>query len=264
MNVSAVEALSHYLASRPSELASISDDYSLVYSGVDFSDGESISLYVTRLGSDHFLISDGGLAADRLGDAGVDLSMRAARESWRLVTQIEAPMLADVSEFEVARTATVDSLGEAMWDVTVRCLQADGLRAIGKNQRQETFASRAIHAVAEAGLAVRPRAMLRNRFGGERQVHFQAQRVPVGDALLSPKRDAPEGVFVMTANIPGPFMESHDSVLNAFRGAEVDKGQRIAFLGPQARPDRWHIDSLSMECRVERVSKVEDFAEALA
>lgn len=259
----ATRALGQYIASRPSELVAYGDEYSLVYSGVDFHDGDSIALHVTRLAHDHYLISDAGLAADRLGDAGVDLSMHAAGESWRLVTQSDAPVLAEVGDFEIARTATAETLGETMWEVAVRCLQADGLRAIGKNQRRASFMDQAMRAASEAGFLVRPKAALRNKFGGERRVHFELQADPGGRALMPPKHSAPAPYFVMTANAEGSFTESHDSVLNAFRGAEVEQQQRIALLGPRAHPLPWHEQSLAEVCRVRRTTEVEDFAFAL-
>ncbi len=264
MEADAAQALSGFLAALPCEVANLSEDCSLVYSGIDFPDGDSVALRVTQLAPDHFLVSDAGMVADRLGDAGVDLSKRAAGESWRLVTQSEVPVLAHVSEFEIARTTTSDSLGESMWEVAVRCLQADGLRVLGKHHRHASFTDRAMYAVADAGFAVKPRASLRNKFGGVRQVHFQVQRTAGADALLSPKRQAPEPTFVMTANTSGSFMESHDAVLNAFRGADADVSQRVALLGPNARPEQWHLDSLAEECRVQQVTEVGEFAAAFA
>lgn len=223
MTINAAQALSRFLASRPRELKRVGDGCSLVYSGVDFADGDSITVRVTRLASDHYVVSDGGLVADRLGDAGVDLSGRAAHESWLLATQGEVPVLADVGPYEIARTSTVEALGETIWDVITRCLQADGLRVIGKRHRPTTFVDQAIRAASQAGIAVKPRAILRNKFGGERRVHFLAQRVSGPTGMVSPRRVEGNPYFVMTANTAGSFMESHDSALNAFRGADADK-----------------------------------------
>lgn len=263
MMVNAAQALSRFLASRPRELAHVGDECSLVYAGVDFSDGDSITVQVTRLASDHYLISDAGLIADRLGDAGVDLAKRAARESWLLATRTEAPVLADVGPYDIARTSTLENLGESIWDVVTRCLQADGLRVIGKHHRLTSFMEQAIHAVAQAGIAVKPRATLRNKFGGARKVHFLAQRVSSPVAMVSPQRVEGVPYFVMTANSPGSFMDSHDSVLNAFRGADVVRDRRIALLGPQAKPEEWHRQSLLEECRVEQVNDVDEFVGVL-
>lgn len=218
----------------------------------DYPDGETVTLLVRQLGHDHFLVSDRGVAADRLSVAGVDLSTGSALRSWSLIRSGLDVVLAEAGDFEIATTAARESLGVRLWDVASRALQADGLHVLGRARRTRVFPERIMRQAMDAGLAVAPNALLRNRFGGERKVTFKAQ-------------GATKSAYIMALGKGGgSFTEDHDRAKMAFADSTLPRWERVVAINPASSLAPWHRPSLKEVATVLDAPEVPDFLQDLA
>lgn len=197
----------------------------------DFPDGRTLDLYVQQMSDDWYFVSDRGLVADRLSDAGVDVSRGAGARSWEMLRRGLSVVLADAGRYEIAGTAVRSDLGGVINDVAVRALQGDALRVLGRTRRNQGFAERAMKEAVSFDLGVLPDSTLSNRFGGTRKVTFSAE-------------GAGGKCFVMALGRSDSFIEDHDRAKLAFEDAEVDRFEKACLIGSLARPLPWHIKSL--------------------
>lgn len=141
-----------------------------------FGDAEGMSVLVTSVGDGLYNISDRGLAASNLALAGVDLSNVKNRRSWDAVKDtlsLPGPFGRAVDQYEFAAMVEDTQLGQALHDLGAVMLRADGLRALGTPARRSKFSDRLLRSATNEGVRVVPRAPLKMKYGGERQVTAQ-------------------------------------------------------------------------------------------
>ncbi|AOZ48149.1 hypothetical protein A8L58_04620 [Acidipropionibacterium acidipropionici] len=189
-------------------------------------------MMVSRLGTDHYLISDRGLVAERLLDAKASIDSPSVGRSWNAIRDELVVSFADVDDYELAATSTLDDIGAQLNMVATRALQADELRVLGRNSRPRTFTERAIRQAESFELAIKPKASIRNRFGGERHVSFSATGADGSTA------------FVMALNGGGSFVAEHDRALAAFSGVDDAARRRVSLISNRAKPLPWHVQQL--------------------
>ena len=138
--------------------------------------GSSVTLYVEQFADDTYFISDRGQAADALADSGVDLGSKRNRNHWDAIkrsTEVDEPLLRDISVYEIAGFAVGDDLGRAMNRMAEAVVRGDALRVLGR-VRPVTFRDKAMRRASEHNLTVVPSARVSTRFGESRELSFKA------------------------------------------------------------------------------------------
>lgn len=193
-------------------------------------DGESVAIYVERLGDDLFVVTDRGLAADALSLAGVDLDTKGARNSWNAVRgslNLPPSVMADISDYEIAGMASRDQLGHALTAVGETVLRADGLRVLGRVRRPLSFPERVIRSASESNLTVLPRAKVQTKQGGERTVTCKVSGTGQHWAFVQAIGEGSQG------------NEGYDHVRSVFGDASATRNHLVAVVADAARLQVW-------------------------
>ena len=103
------------------------------------------------------------------------------------------------------------------------------------------------------GLTTIPRVKLPNKFGGEREVPFQA----TGE-------HAERYVIALGGGEGRNFMAEHDRAKAAFDDAVVDVSQRVVAIARDARPQAWQLQSLNEVASVFEEERLPDLWSQLA
>ena len=156
MMITVLNALKQELANRVSSIQIESGE--LVLTPYDYPDGETVSLLVRQLDGDLYLVSDLGLAAARLDEAGVDITRGGGHRSWKLLTADLSAPAAEANEYEIAAVADEQSLGTTMIRIGQAAIHSDALQAVHGRRRPHSFKERSMKRAAGFNLAVRPGA----------------------------------------------------------------------------------------------------------
>lgn len=100
-------------------------DGGLVLTPYDCPDGETVSVLVRRLGNDRFSVSDLGLAASRLDEAGINITTGTGHSMWRSIT---ADLTSSEDEYEIITTTDEENLGATILDIAWTILRTDMIR----------------------------------------------------------------------------------------------------------------------------------------
>lgn len=221
----------------------------LVSTHLSLEDQTPVSLVVTQVGDDLFVVSDAGLAADALGDVGVDLSRPAAWRSFKAVKDLPryAPAVGvDLSKYEIAVGASSSDLGDAMIDVSEAVLRAEFLRAIGSRHRPRSFRDRVVRTAHQIGLTVVPKAPIPLRYAGAtRQVNY----------LLS--RDDREAYVQLVSR--ASTRTSYDHAKSLFSDADIPREKRVAAIEANADIAEWQQKGLEEVATVVWEGGIESF-----
>lgn len=193
--------------------------------------GRTFDIFVRRLDTDWFMVSDRGFVADHLAESGVDVSRGVGARSWGMLRRDLEVSFGDASEFEVAATTARATLGQTINEIAGRALQGAALTVLARSRRPKGFAERAMDRAASFNLGVLPKPLIENKFGGRRHVTFLAE----GDRGRS---------YVMALGGEASFTEAHDRAKLAFDDAQVHIGERATLIAREARPLPWHRASL--------------------
>lgn len=149
-------------------------DGELVVTPWTFRDGEPVVLYVHQPMPEGYVVSDRGQSSDSLMLAEVDLARKDVLRSWDAVRRsidMDQPFPVPGSQWELAATSDLGSLGAAMSAVAAAALRADGLKALARTRvRGKRFGDWVIQSASEAGLAVTPLAPITTPIGVSRKV----------------------------------------------------------------------------------------------
>lgn len=230
--MNAAEALEGWLTHRVSAVP-YGQGRELLVTPWDFEDGATVTMLVERLGSDHYLLTDRGLVADRLADCGVDLDRPAPSKSWAAIRDSLPRLLAEPSPFELAATASSSDLGQVAAELASRMMQAEGLNVLGHRRRPSGFSASIMRQASEAGLATIPRAKVTNKHGGKREVSFGVRG----------ERD--DRFVVALSGQSNSFMPEHDRAKIAFDDViNLAVSQKVVALSSRATPQAWQLASL--------------------
>ncbi|AFV89398.1 hypothetical protein PACID_15850 [Acidipropionibacterium acidipropionici ATCC 4875] len=246
------ETLEKYQAALTSRVSSVPcQGGELIATPFDFFDEVPLELLVSRIGDDHYLISDRGVVAERLLDASASIDSPSVGKSWDAIREDLAVTFAEVEDYELASTSTLEDIGDSLNLVAVKALQADELRVLGRTAKPKTFAERAIRQAQSFSLTVKPKARIQNRFGGDRQVSFSAT-------------GAEGTAFVMALNGGGSFVAEHDRALAAFSGVDDAARRRVSLISNRAKPLPWHVQQLESMSTIIYEDEQDDYWSELA
>ncbi|WP_314905701.1 DUF1828 domain-containing protein [Propionibacterium acidifaciens] len=231
MMITVLNALKQELANRVSSIQIESGE--LVLTPYDYPDGETVSLLVRQLDGDLYLVSDLGLAAARLDEAGVDITRGGGHRSWKLLTADLSAPAAEANEYEIAAVADEQSLGITMIRIGQAAIHSDALQAVHGRRRPHSFKERSMKRAAGFNLAVRPGAEIVNRYGGRRRLSFTAQ--------------APSGRvgYVITIGTASGASVGHDRAVATFgEFTDVGKKDKLVLVDKGIPMQDWQIESL--------------------
>lgn len=230
MMATVLDALRRELADRVSSTPIEGGE--LVLTPYDYPDGETVSLLVKRLDGDSYLVSDLGLAASRLDEAGVDIT-RGGRRSWKLLTADMTAPLVEADEYEIATVADERSLGAAMVRIGQTAIHSDALQVVHGKRRPRSFTERSMKRAARFNLAVKPGAEIINRYGGKRRLSFTA--------ASSSGRVG----YVITIGAASGAGAAHDRAVATFGGfTDAGKRDKLVLVGKDISLLDWQIESL--------------------
>lgn len=224
----------------------------LVATPFDFFDEVPLELLVSRIGDDYYLISDRGLVAERLLDANASIDSPSVGRSWDAIRGDLSVAFAEVEDYELAATSTLEDIGGNLNLVATKALQADELRVLGRAAKPKTFAERAMKQASRFALTIQPRAKIPNRFGGQRQVNFSATGA-AGTAFVMALNGDREG-----------FGSEHDRAVLAFGHATETSKRRVSLISSHARPLPWHLSELEAVSDVVREDEQDKYWDDLA
>ncbi|MCZ2261600.1 hypothetical protein [Isoptericola sp. QY 916] len=216
-----------------------------------FGDGDGMSVLVQPVGDRLYNISDRELTADVLAMAGVDLSHRAVRASWetiRATLDRPKPFGRDLDEFEIAAFVDDGELVQALDEIAAVMLRADGLRALGVPARRATFSQRVIRRVQRANLKVVPKAEVRTKFGGQRQVTAQV----IGE----------RAVYMQALGTSS--MDAYDHARSLFGDAQAEPDQLVAVIAGDVKLSTWQRNALRQDATVVDEPDLDPYLVALA
>ncbi|MFC2623677.1 MAG: DUF1828 domain-containing protein [Propionibacterium acidifaciens] len=231
MMTTVLDAFKQELANRVSSIRIESGE--LVLTPYDYPDGETVSLLVKQLDGGLYLVSDLGLAAARLDEAGVDITRGGGHRSWKLLTTDSSAPVAGVDEYEIAAVADEQGLGATMVRIGQTAIHSDALQAVHGKRRPHSFKERSMKRAARFNLAVKPGAEITNRYGGRRRLSFTAQ--------------APSGRvgYVITIGTTSGATAGHDRAVATFgEFAEVGKKDKLVLVDEGIPMQDWQIESL--------------------
>lgn len=227
------------------------DDHTVVATPWTLDDQTPVTLYITQLSSDVFNVSDAGLAAGALADAGVDLTRKAVGSSFLAVRnslRFPPPMGDESGKWDVAVTVSADRLGDAVIEVSEAVIRAETLKALGSRRKPRTFGERIMRTATEIGLTIEPQAPLPLRHrGARRRVSYR---------VANKERDA----FVQTIT-QASTATGYDHAKALFTDTSIDEARRITALEQTVRLDPWQYEGLS---EVSRVITEQDLGSFLA
>lgn len=199
----------------------------------DLPDGRTVDLYVERLKEDTYLVSDRELTADRLLDAGVDISRKGPARSWKMLKDGLYAPLSGVSPYEIAAACDRTGLGALVTLIASRVLEGDALRFLARPNKQELFSERAMATASQMGIGVMKGGEIANRYGGKRHVTFRAQGSGPVRYVMALKR------------VTGSFTQEHDRAKLAFDDALAPRDSRVSLVEADAQLLDWHRQSLN-------------------
>lgn len=206
-------------------------------------DHTPVDLAVTRLGDNHYLVSDRGLIADRLDMAGARIDSGVVKTSWEALTATLPAILTHIQLWEIAATTDSDGLGDTVIDVAAKAMQADMLRILAPAWHPLNLSDELSRQAASMGAAVTPRASVPTRNGGQRHVSFSA----TGKGGT---------VYVKALGSSSGFMSAYDSAYATF-ATMVSPDIRASIIGDGIDVNRWQWEDLSSVSRVMRAGDCE-------
>lgn len=225
------------------------DGHSIVATPWTLEDQTPVTLYVSQLGDDLFNVSDAGLAAGALADAGVDLTRRAAGESFILIRQglRFLPAIGGTDgEWDFAVAVSSDQLGDAVLEVGEAVIRAEALKALGKRRAPRTFGDRIVRTAAGIGLRIEPRPYVPLKYGdAKRRVAYR---------VSSDRRDAYVQTITRASTVNG-----YDHARALFSDTSVEETRRVTALEDAVRLDSWQYDGLEEVSRVVKERDLEGF-----
>lgn len=202
-------------------------------------DGTPVTLFVSPLADDLFAVSDAGLAAGALADAGVDLSNGAAGASFELIRAglRLAPAMGDQGHWDLTATAATGDIGDAVIELSEAVVRSEGLKALARRRPTRTFSDRIVRSAGEVGLKIEPKARLPLRYKDAKRT--------VSLRLIGKNRD----VFVQSIS-RSSAMGGYDHARALFADAAVDSTRRMSAIENGAPLEAWQVEGLSDVSRV--------------
>lgn len=227
-------------------------DGELIYLPVTFSSGDLLSLYVV-VRDGVALVTDRGLVADQLEDAGVSVDSGKAAKSFAAVRDsVGLPPSLGSEAWEISAGVDRSDLAIAIQAITDAAMRADGLRVLGRSKMSASFADRSVRRLG-LRTAVVPRAQMPGRSGERRQVTL----------AYKGNDDSEFYVQALAGRDQDARQRSYDHTSGLFIGAKPEKSHRIALL-QEGRWDRWQVANLREVCRVIDEVEIDDFVDSTA
>lgn len=214
-------------------------DVTVVATAWTLEDSTPVTLFVSQLSDELFNISDGGLAAGSLADAGVDLAGKVAGSSFQLLQQglRLSPSMGETGEWDLAVSATSDELGDAVIELSEAVVRAEGLKALARRRPVKSFGDRIVKSAGEVGLKIEPQAKLPLRYrNARRRVTYH---------LMGEHHDA----FVQSIS-RASTISGYDHARSLFSDAAVEEERRMVVVEGGVRLEGWQFEGLSEVCRV--------------
>lgn len=217
-----------------------------------FTSGNLMTVLVT-FESGAVSVTDRGLTADELSDAGLDLSSgRVARSFSAVCASTGLPPVFGAENWEITASADAADVAIAVQAVADAAMRADGLRALATSSRSATFAEVAVARVA-ARTAVVPHAKMPGKYGAIRRV------------TLSYVGHDNESYYVqaLAGRDRESRVRSYDHASGLFLGAAPSITHRVALL-QHGDWESWQVKNLGEVCRVIDEEEADDFIAATA
>lgn len=242
-----------------SVIDAIADGYRDSLAAVPYGDGELISLPATFasgalvtvlavIADDVATVTDRGLAADELADAGLDISTGRVARSFAAVRNSTglAPVFG-AENWEITASVDAADIAIAVQAVADAAIRADGLRALAKSRRLADFAEQSVDLISHR-TSVIPRAKMPG-------VHGSLRRV----TLSYPGRDhKPYYEQALPGRDSETRVRSYDHASGLFLGAAPDLLHRVALL-QQGDWELWQVKNLSQVCQVVEEKDADEF-----
>lgn len=213
-----------------------SKSHTVVATPLTLEDQTPITLYVTPVGDDLFSVSDEGLAAGALADAGVDLSRKALGDSFALIQKSLRSFAPSVDEhtgdWDIAVAVAAEQLGDALLDVSEAVIRAEALKAASAKRKPRNFNDRVAQTATRIGLRIEPSAPLPLKYGSARR--------KVSYRVYGDRRD----VFLQTIT-RASTTNGYDHARSLFADASVEHGRLVAALEDAVRLETWQREGLS-------------------
>lgn len=209
-------------------------DQTVVATAWTLEDSTPVTLYIDQLSDDLFNVSDAGLAAGALADAGVDLDSRVAGSSFQLLQNAlrRSPAMGEVGEWDLAMSASTGELGDAVVEISEAVVRAEGLKALARRRPSRSFGDRIVKSAGQVGLRIEPQAAVPLRYGNaKRRVTYR---------LVGEHRD----VFVQSIT-RASTLAGYDHAKALFSDAAVDQDRRMAAVEDSVRLEDWQFEGLS-------------------
>lgn len=150
--------------------------------------------------------------------------------------ELPQPALYPHGRFEIVAEATKANIGSVTRDLGAAAVRAMGFSALG-SRTVNSLSQRVMRSAESAGLAVEPRPMIKNKFGGIRRLSFRAVGTVGQVAVLG-----------AASGERGNFNEAYDKARGIFDGLEVPQRQRLAITDRGAKVEPWHREGLQGIC----------------
>ncbi|WP_156686773.1 hypothetical protein [Mycobacterium sp. Marseille-P9652] len=222
-------------------------DGHLVSLPTTFASGNLVTVLVT-IDDGVVTVTDRGLAADELSDAGLDFSSgRLARSFAAVRDSTGLPPMFGAEEWELTAAADAADVAVAIQAVADAAIRAEGLRALAGSRRSATFADRAIDRVA-ARTPVVPRARMPGKYGPGRLV-----------TLSYAGRDS-ENYYLqaLAGRDSDTRIRSYDHASGLFLGATPSLNHRVALL-QKGDWEPWQVHNLTEVCKVIDETEADQF-----
>lgn len=246
MNDSLLNSLTNALANRLAVWER--DGYSTIATPWRLRDGTPVTVYVQGVKSGLYDVTDAGLAANFLGDAGVDLNKRGPRDRFKEIRAAVPfpPALLPGDRFDLSCSTETADLSEAILAIGEAAHAAQLLTPLGRRGRPRTLKQRIVRAVVSADLDYEANTQMPLRHGDtSRQVNFrvfQGERQAFLQAVTNASANA-----------------GYDHARSLFSDAAVSKGDLVAVLERDTRLDAWQREGLGEVSQVVPEEELSDY-----
>jgi len=217
-----------------------------------FTSGTLVTVHVV-ISQDTVTVTDRGLTADELCDAGLDLqTTRVARSFAAVRDSTGLPPAFGSEDWEITASADIGDIAIAIQSVADAAIRADGLRVLSTVKRRMTFADRALRKFLDRA-AVVPHPKMPGKYGSNRQVTLS----------YGGKDELPYYVQALSGGDNEARVRSYDHASGLFLGATPDMSHRVALL-QQGAWEAWQVRNLGEVCRVIEEQDADEFIAATA
>lgn len=222
---------------------------------LSLSSGNLVQLYVEKVDTGRWFVTDLGQAAQELALHGVNLeTQKAAAASWAELVRsmaVDAPVMReDLGRYELAGWLESGDLGSGVLTVGEAVVRADALRALAPGHRAQRFRDVIVQSAGRRNLSVLVDAPMPTKHGGKRAVSL--------------KVSGEHATYIQAVSGKGAAIDGFDKAQAVFSSAAVPKDELVAVLANRVKLEPWQWETLRDSGTPIMEAELDGFMERLA